>query len=974
MAGDVLRKPYTIVYSLNEAGNTGLLLPQAYIVDVKADGTPGYIKAQANPATLPGYGLDDLGHDQEELLEFVDQLSFNNLESYFNRNKKKKISLIQLFEDSTTQKIVRQYIDNKLGLFMDKVKAQEAFLCLNLERKIPVSERLLRFSHDKLKPGLFFSKTVTGINYTLDLRAEEVYIPSQNKIRIITDNPGRIIIHDTVFTLQNINANKITPFLTKDKLFIPDKNVREFFDKFLRDVLLHADIETEGFEVEVYDRLDEATLKYVYDFMAGIWVLELGFRYQQHSFICGEKTTRRTKIEFGEADGVHVFQIRRNFEAEAAYEIILQQAGLFRNASGRFQLQDGKKYSVFYDIAPELLKDSLRVSDPVIDGKKIIPAVVRESVKAAKKGDWFELKGGFLINGINYPVSRFYRNILESDPFFRLQDGTYVILPDTLLATYKDMAVFGSSDAVVWKIPKTHFTLIEQLMDNDIDHKDKYKDLSPVKFSPSDRLHAELRPYQIEGAAWMYRHYKEGLGACLADDMGLGKTLQTLAVLTKVKDELKQSSSGSNAGGGIQLDLFQMQYAEERSPLQALIVLPASLVFNWENEIRRFAPSLMVCRHIGAKRHKKADLLRSYDVLLTSYQTLYSDAEIFRTMHFRFVILDESQYIKNRNSRIFALVNALQADGRISLSGTPLENSLADLWSQMEFINKHILKSYRFFKEHFQIPIEQKKDPEAILKLRSLVQPYILRRTKQQVAPDLPALMEQHVFCEMNEEHRKAYETEKSAARNYLLGLDRAEAGYRLHVFTLLQRLRRMACNPGDVLEDWEGSSSKMEMLYYKLDEVLKADKKLLVFSTFHAYLDDIADYLIRHGVGYRMLTGDTAVKDRGRLVNDFQCDPDVKIFLISLKAGGTGLNLTEADYVFIIDPWWNPFAENQAISRAHRIGREKPVFVLRFITKDTIEDKILSLQREKLSVSEEIIQDNDMPGEIIDKAQYLLE
>lgn len=190
---------------------------------------------------------------------------------------------------------MRQYIDNKLGLFIDKVKAQEAFLCLNLERKIPVSERLLRFSHDKLKPGLFFSKTVTGINYTLDLRAEEVYIPSQNKIRIITDNPGIIIIHDTVFTLQNINANKITPFLTKDKLFIPDKNVREFFDKFLRDVLLHADIETEGFEVEVYDRLDEATLKYVYDFMAGIWVLELGFRYQQHSFICGEKDDPKDK-------------------------------------------------------------------------------------------------------------------------------------------------------------------------------------------------------------------------------------------------------------------------------------------------------------------------------------------------------------------------------------------------------------------------------------------------------------------------------------------------------------------------------------------------------------------------------------------------------------------------------------------------------------------------------------------------------
>jgi non-specific serine/threonine protein kinase len=313
--------------------------------------------------------------------------------------------------------------------------------------------------------------------------------------------------------------------------------------------------------------------------------------------------------------------------------------------------------------------------------------------------------------------------------------------------------------------------------------------------------------------------------------------------------------------------------------------------------------------------------------------------------------------IKNKESKIFQAVNTLNTEHKISLSGTPIENSLSDLWSQMQFINPGMLGSYSFFKENYLLPIERYADEAALDHLKTLVEPFILRRRKEDVAKDLPPLSEQIEYVYMEKLQAQIYEQEKSAARNHLLNMDEKDPSYKFQIFQSLMFLRQISNHPVLADKNYKGSSGKFNDVIDKLETIIKADHKVLIFSSFTAHLALFQAHFQQHNLEYAILTGSSSQKQRKENVIKFQTNRHCQIFLISIKAGGTGLNLTEADYVFILDPWWNPFVEDQAIARAHRIGQDKPVSVLKFISKDSIEEKIVRLQARKKVLSAEIIE-----------------
>jgi SNF2 family DNA or RNA helicase len=533
-----------------------------------------------------------------------------------------------------------------------------------------------------------------------------------------------------------------------------------------------------------------------------------------------------------------------------------------------------------------------------------------------------------------------------------------------------------------------------------------------------------LRPYQKGGFDWFYFLKDNQFGGCLADDMGLGKTIQTLALLQKEREfylaGLKSPQSLgakvlSTASPGLpasQLSIFDQQTDNAIQPQSAnglsaaqqlylqtggiahhstikpsdkegietqtnirtsLIVVPNSLVFNWYNEARKFTPNLKILVYTGINRIKNAKYFFSYDLVITTYGTVRVDLDIVKEFKFNYIILDESQSIKNATSQVSRAVKQLHAARRLVLTGTPIENSVQELWSQMAFVNPGLLGSLQSFTERFVYPIEKQKDIIKMQQLKAIINPFILRRTKDQVAKDLPAKMEQVVYCEMGTEQAEQYEKVKSYYRNEIIKSLR-EMGVSKSHFTLLQgltKLRQIANHPRLVNPDFVGECGKFNEVIAMAETALAEGHKVLLFSQFVSQLTIYREWMEKQKIDYCYLDGSMTNEARQKMVNRFQ-EGEVPFFLISLKAGGFGLNLTKADYVFMIDPWWNPAVERQAIDRAHRIGQTQNVFIYKFITKDSIEEKILALQEKKKLLADNIIETDESIIKQIDAEEIL--
>lgn len=644
-----------------------------------------------------------------------------------------------------------------------------------------------------------------------------------------------------------------------------------------------------------------------------------------------------------------IIKYRRNFELEDDFVEFIS------TLHPDFEIQKSEKvfYLTYEDFAKELwfykFFDKLRKNEIEIYGLKELKNFKYSPHRGriytfVKSGiDWFEVNVDITFGDNKVSLKDIRNAVIRKDKYILLKDGSVGILPDEWLHKLERYFRHGEIKGNKLAVSHLKFSVIDQLFDDINDAEvlqeieDKKRKLSTFKEIAKTKIpkaiKAELRHYQKEGVNWLNFLDDMGWGGILADDMGLGKTLQVLAFLKQIVKKDKTPN---------------------------LIIVPTTLLFNWEAEIKKFAPGFKALYHYGTGRVTETKTFQKFPLIFTTYGILLRDIEMLKDFKFNYVILDESQAIKNPASRRYKAVSLLDAKNRLALTGTPIENSTFDLYSQMSFVNKGFFGSINSFKKNFSNPIDKEGKEMIASELQKMINPFILRRTKEMVAKELPSKTENIIYCEMDKAQREVYDAYRNEYRNKLLGnIEKEGIGKsKMMVLEALTRLRQICDSPLLLNNDEINVSDSV-----KIKEIVRhitdktANHKLLIFSQFVKMLELIKSELNKHSIEYEYLDGQRNTKQREQSVKNFQENPDLRVFLISLKAGGTGLNLTAADYVYMIDPWWNPAVENQAIDRCYRIGQDKKVFAYRMICTNTVEEKILKLQKKKTKIATDIVQ-----------------
>lgn len=564
--------------------------------------------------------------------------------------------------------------------------------------------------------------------------------------------------------------------------------------------------------------------------------------------------------------------------------------------------------------------------------------------------------------------------------FYRLKNGAFVNAADSGLDTVEELRAGLQLTDKQMKQDKIEVQkyralyLDAQLKENPVVSavKDKsfkslvrnMKTIEDNDFEVPETLDKVLREYQKRGFLWIKTLNYNGFGGILADDMGLGKTLQVIAFLLSEFLERDVYVTGNEAGLKNETvgDVNEQYKKKQRN---ALVVAPASLVYNWSSEIQRFAPKLTAKMVTGTAAERKKILAEAgtEDILLTSYDLLKRDISEYEGYKFRCEIIDEAQYIKNANTQAAKAVKEVQADFRLALTGTPVENRLSELWSIFDYLMPGFLYSYKKFREEVEIPAVQNSDEDAMKRLQKMIRPFVLRRLKKEVLTDLPDKLEENMFVQLTGEQQKLYDAH---VKRMMLMLDKqSEEEFKTSKITILAeltKLRQICCDPSLVFADYKADSAKVDMCLNMISNAVESGHKILLFSQFTTMLDHLAKRLEEEKISYYMLTGSTSKEKRAQMVENFNKD-ETQVFCISLKAGGTGLNLTAADIVIHFDPWWNLAVQNQATDRAHRIGQKNVVNVYKLIVKDTIEENILKLQEKKRELADQILEGEGLNG-----------
>lgn len=637
--------------------------------------------------------------------------------------------------------------------------------------------------------------------------------------------------------------------------------------------------------------------------------------------------------------------VHRNPDAERAALRRLDELG-FRPAPKRI---GESAYSIlakkFPSAAQALTSESWHVES---DGKPYrAPSGVKISVTSGV--DWFDVNGSVSFGDASSTAElpELLQAAKRGERVVALDDGSFGLLPDEWLRRYgllTDMSIPGQGSSLRFR--RNQAALLDALLaskegatfdDNFERARAEVKSFSKIKPANAPKGFAgKLRPYQREGLGWLLFLQKFGFGGCLADDMGLGKTPTTLALL-----EGRRAGAGDSGGGA--------------NP-PSLVIAPKTAVPNWRKEAARFTPGMRVLVHTGSDRLKPEEF-GNYDLILTSFGTARQDATDLKDFEFDYVVIDEAQAIKNSSTQAAKAARLLNARHRLALTGTPVENHLSDLWSIFEFINPGMLGRSKIFDRASKV----EPGPEELRTLSQALRPFILRRLKTQkdIARTLPPKTEQTLYCELPPHQRKKYDELRNYYRGAILrrldedGVNRS----KIHVLAALTRLRQAACHLGLIDENKTVQTcGKFDALFDVIDGISGDGHKCLIFSQFKSFLKILAARLDRHSIPYCYMDGDTSGRERERVEEDFKTDPNKRLFLISLKTGGTALNLQAADYVFILDPWWNPKPEAQAIDRAHRDGQTQHVFAYKLIARDTIEEKVLELQEKKSALADSVI------------------
>jgi SNF2 family DNA or RNA helicase len=960
-------QPFQIIYSLYQHEYLGYIF-ESFIVHLDDKGrlTYQHQNISAKNAREFSKGLDARDFD---LIEKMDEMNQDAVLRHFSKKIMKPDEFFsKVFHkekgDEMLQEQIEDYMEKRRAYVLEKMKGKMLFEMGNdgepTWRKLEVLEK-------RASIQFHFQRGEDTTNYypTISHDGKKVEIP--NPAAYLTcKQPAWMVFNGKLYGFEKfVDGKKLQPFLNKKHVVIP-KNLEEtYYNRFVAPLIASFDdIEASGFEIAKHEydphavltiselpmansksspnlfgsATDEGTFQ---DDEAGKIVFDLSFRYGKHRFRGDAFGDVNVTVE--KKDNDYIFhRVKRNIESEKKSAQTLIKLGLpikgFRCA-----VEKAHAFSWLNENRVNLLNLGFEVSQPenrdkkYFVGKAVMELEVKESI------DWFDIHAKIRFGEYEISFKELRKLILKKKVEFKLPNGEIAIIPDAWLIKYGDLFALsethGNNEKPVLK--KHHINLVTELEEGNLakvhisERLRNLQSFTGIKDYPlPSAFNGTLRPYQKAGYNWLRFLNEFHLGGCLADDMGLGKTVQTLALLQSEKEKGDIGTS--------------------------LLIMPTSLIYNWEMEAAKFTPNLKILTYTGTLRVKDVSRFSKYDVVLTSYGITRLDIESLEKFYFNYVILDESQVIKNPTANIAKAVMQLKSRYKLTLTGTPLENTTLDLWSQMTFINPGLLGGQSFFKKEYQQPIEKKGDEAKTKKLNGIIRPFMLRRLKSQVATDLPEKVENIYYTNMTAEQEKKYEEIKSFYRDKILELIDKEGinSSRMTILEGLTKLRQVSNHPKMIDQHYTGSSGKLEDVSHMIENALLEGHKLLVFSQFVKHLEIVKDMLKDRKIPFAYLDGSST--DRKEQVEKFNKSPDLKVFLISIKAGGLGLNLTEADYVFILDPWWNPAVEAQAADRAHRIGQKKKVFTYKFITRNSVEEKILTLQKRKLQLSENLIQNEE--------------
>ncbi len=925
------RKPFRLVYSLCRHEFLGYLV-EPHVVQYNQDGSFSltYQRLFSNTASEYETALDE---DDLTLIRLCEEIEQSKLIKRFLKKNIRPSAFFSTVFDEKMFSLIRPKIEQKLNQIFSLLGSKPFFLMS--KEGWPVESPLF-FAREPASVLFHFRRTEEELRYFPTLKYEGMRLEFMFKnAEVIVNEPACLLLEKTLYFFEgDVEGKKLAPFLNKRYISIPRSAEQGYFKRFIGPLIEKHHVYAEGFDIRTQQFSGVPVLQFRHQ-AAGGDEIKLKFRYGPYLFpeASGKRVT--VKLEYDSDKDHYTFnRIKRSLQWEEGRMNFLRELGMRQADEPDFSLVAWLNEHI------ALLESKGYEIEQKGGDKQYRFGTMELNLDIREDNDWFDIKAMVQFGDFRIPFIQLRKHILDKRREFVLPSGEIAIIPDIWFTQFLNFFHFvqGSDNL---RLKKQHVGILHELDEgNDSGQSIRNKIARLVDFESLDEVaeplafEGSLRPYQKAGYNWFQFLKKYGFGGCLADDMGLGKTVQTLALLQKEKES----------------------FGDEPGSPTSLIIMPTSLIYNWLSEAAKFAPGLRILNYTGTNRSRDASEFADYDVVISTYGVARIDESVLSDFLFHYIILDESQNIKNVSSKSFQAINVLRASHRLILSGTPVENSVSDLWPQMAFVNPGLLGSFSFFTKEFVVPIEKKKDEAAARRLQVLIKPFVLRRTKAQVASELPEKSEKVFYCDMTVEQAESYERVKAEYRNLML--EQLEDGtFRrsgIQVLQGLSKLRQLANHPGMIDPDYEGSSGKFENVIRTLESVQLRGHKVLIFSQFVRQMRIYADYFREHGIQYAYLDG--ATQNRQEVVENFRTQEDVNVFLISIKAGGVGLNLTEADYVFILDPWWNPAVEQQAVDRAHRIGQTQHVFIYKFITKDSVEEKILALQKRKQMIAENLI------------------
>ncbi|MCC6485568.1 MAG: SNF2 helicase associated domain-containing protein [Armatimonadetes bacterium] len=762
----------------------------------------------------------------------------------------------------------------------------------------------------------------------------------EGEAALICNRPAWVFAQGQLLQVED-SSGLLSWLVSAVPMRIPENDLPELMSSFVMPLSVRLPVVSDLLEVR--EEIDENPTPRLYLLEAdGELVIHLRFGYGAAEAVFSSDYPETT--HWYDAGRRGLVKILRKPETEVLWHTAALEHGLKKGKErNTLQLRQSITPAEFLLLkSPKLLGLGFEIfGEESLKSVRVNRSAPRISLGISSGIDWFDVRAEVVFGDTSATLRDLRRAIRKGQSYIKLADGSMGHIPDDWLRRYRRILVLAEETEHGLRLTRTQAALLEGIIEESdqttldeefIRNRKELVRLQALEAQPlPSGLRVELRPYQRHGYDWLRFLYDHRFGGCLADDMGVGKTVQALALL----QWLKENSSEQGA---------------------SLVVAPKSVIENWHREAARFAPDLSVHMHTEMNRTRDVSLFDDFDLIITTYGLMRRDIAMLAKYAFKVIILDESQAIKNPGADTARAARSLHASCRLALTGTPVENNTLELWSQFAFLNPGMLGSVEAFRSEFANQIEKGEDQQIVEELRALVQPFILRRTKEEVAPELPERTESVVYCEMEAPQRKLYDQTKASYRAQLLGLIQQQGidKSRMRILEGLLRLRQICNHPQLVDKEYDGPSTKMEALMEILSTVTSEGHKALVFSQFTRMLSVVKRELDRRRTPYAYLDGRT--KNRQEVVDQFQEDPSVPLFLISLKAGGLGLNLTAADYVIHIDPWWNPAVESQASDRTHRIGQTRPVFIQKLIAQDSVEEKMLELQQRKRELVEKLI------------------